>query len=66
MLYRARSGALVRCDRTHYTTDKEYYRAIIAAVFHVQQKNAETEPSSLEANRIANLVKTQVCKSHTR
>jgi len=66
MLYRARSGALFRCERSLYVSDKEYYRAIIATVFQVRHKDPRMDTESLEADKIASLVKTQVCKSRTR
>lgn len=68
MLFRKHTGELICIERADYKTDKEYYTSIIETKFHIL-KNTHNEsqfnkPS--ECDKIVELVKTQVYKSHMR
>lgn len=64
MLYRNKTGTLINLNKGDYTTDTEYYKAVMAVVFNLQQKPAVVDENHLEAMKIATLVKRQVYNSH--
>ena len=67
MLFRKHTGELICIERTDYKTDKEYYSAIIETKIHTKNTNNESlknKPS--ECDKIVDLVKTQLYKSHIR
>jgi hypothetical protein len=68
MLFRKHTGELICIERAEYKTDKEYYTSIINTKFNIL-KNTNDEShfnKSSECDKIVELVKTQVYKSHRR
>lgn len=61
MLFRNREGNLVEIKKNDYQNDKDYYRAIIAVKYHINNVKQNDKLNDIsEAEHIANMIKTQL------